>query len=120
MWDGLLPAAGIGDIGPLLDFGVASRGEAVDPTDQTDSGVSLSLEFPMKISSVESFKIEIPLSEEQQQRPCYHTSGVTRIRTTEGITGYGETFMDSGWNYGGVVHSNVINRASDIVPLIGN
>ena len=37
-----------------------------------------------------------------------------------GVAGYGETFMAQDWNYGGAVHPNVINRASDIVPLIGN
>ena len=48
----------------------------------------------MKITSVESFKIEIPISEEQQKLGYYNTTGVTRIRTDEGITGYGWCEVD--------------------------
>ena len=43
----------------------------------------------MKITSVESFKVEIPISEEQEKLRYYHKTGVTRIRTDEGITGHG-------------------------------
>ena len=49
----------------------------------------------MKITSVESFNIEIPTSEEQQRLRYYHKTGVTRIRTDEGITGYGWSEVDS-------------------------
>ena len=49
----------------------------------------------MKITSVESFNIEIPISEEQQRLRYYNKTGVTRIRTDEGITGYGWSEVDS-------------------------
>ena len=48
----------------------------------------------MKIVSVESFRIEIPISEEQEHLRYYNTTGVTRIRTDEGITGYGWSEVD--------------------------
>ena len=49
----------------------------------------------MKITSVESFKVEIPISEEQQKLRYYHKTAVTRIRTDEGITGYGWSEIDA-------------------------
>ena len=48
----------------------------------------------MKITSIESFGVEVPLSGKQQQRGHYNTSGITRIKTDEGITGYGFTEVD--------------------------
>ena len=49
----------------------------------------------MKITSVESFKVDIPISEEQQKLRYYHKTAVTRIRTDEGITGYGWSEIDA-------------------------
>ena len=49
----------------------------------------------MKITSVDSFRVEVPVSEEQRQLRTYHTTGVTRIRTDEGITGYGFKEVDA-------------------------
>ena len=49
----------------------------------------------MKITSVESFKIEIPISAEQQELGYYHNTAVTRIRTDAGITGYGWSDVDA-------------------------
>ncbi|MDP6778857.1 MAG: mandelate racemase/muconate lactonizing enzyme family protein [Candidatus Latescibacteria bacterium] len=43
----------------------------------------------MKIVEVESFKVEVPLTAEQRTRNCYNSTGITRIRTDEGVTGYG-------------------------------
>jgi len=48
----------------------------------------------MKITSVESFKIETPISAEQRQQQCYHKTGLTRLRTNEGLTGYGWSEVD--------------------------
>jgi len=49
----------------------------------------------MKITEVESFRVTVPISEAQQQQRCYHTTGVTRIRTDAGITGYGFNEVDA-------------------------
>ena len=49
----------------------------------------------MKITEVESFRVEIPISEEQRQTRCYNTTGVTRIRTDTGLTGYGFSEVDA-------------------------
>ncbi len=49
----------------------------------------------MKITAVDSFRVEVPISEEQRQLRYYHTTGVTRIRTDEGITGYGFKEVDA-------------------------
>ncbi len=49
----------------------------------------------MKITSVESFSIEIPISAEEQTLGYYHKSAVIRIRTDEGITGYGWSGIDA-------------------------
>ena len=49
----------------------------------------------MKITSVESFRIEIPITEDQKQLRYYNKTGVTRIRTDEGITGYGWECVDA-------------------------
>jgi D-galactarolactone cycloisomerase len=49
----------------------------------------------MEITSVESFKVAVPISEEQQKLNYYHQSGVTRIRTSDGITGYGWSEVDA-------------------------
>ena len=43
----------------------------------------------MKVTSVESFRVEVPISEEERQKRYYNSSAITRIRTDEGITGYG-------------------------------
>ena len=43
----------------------------------------------MKIVEVESFRVEVPLTDEQRERNFYNSTGITRIRTDEGITGYG-------------------------------
>ncbi|HCK08241.1 MAG: hypothetical protein CME21_10250 [Gemmatimonadetes bacterium] len=48
----------------------------------------------MKITSVESFNIEIPITAEQEELRYYNKTGVTRIRTDEGITGYGWASVD--------------------------
>jgi L-alanine-DL-glutamate epimerase-like enolase superfamily enzyme len=48
----------------------------------------------MKITSVESFKLEIPITEDQKRLRYYNKTGVTRIRTDEGITGYGWAEVD--------------------------
>ena len=48
----------------------------------------------MRITSVESFDVEIPISEEQREQKVYHKTGITRIRTDEGITGYGWAAVD--------------------------
>ena len=48
----------------------------------------------MKITSVESFNIEIPITAEQEELRYYNKTGVTRIRTDEGITGYGWSSVD--------------------------
>ena len=49
----------------------------------------------MKITSVESFRIEIPITEEQARLRYYNKTGVTRIRTDAGITGYGWAELDA-------------------------
>ena len=43
----------------------------------------------MKVTSVESFRVEVPISEEERQRRYYNSSAITRVRTDEGIIGYG-------------------------------
>ena len=48
----------------------------------------------MKITSVESFRVEVPISEEERQRRYYNSSAITRIRTDEGITGYSFEAVD--------------------------
>ena len=49
----------------------------------------------MKITSVESFRIETPITDKQRELRCYNKTGVTRIRTDEGITGYGWAECDA-------------------------
>ena len=49
----------------------------------------------MRITSVESFRVETPLTDEQRGEGYYNSSGVTRIRTDEGITGYGFNEVDA-------------------------
>ena len=49
----------------------------------------------MKITSVESFDVEVPVTDEQLELGCCHRSGVTRIRTDEGLTGYGWSRVDA-------------------------
>jgi L-alanine-DL-glutamate epimerase-like enolase superfamily enzyme len=50
----------------------------------------------MKITAVESFNVEVPLSDEQQGvEGLYNRSGITRIRTDSGITGYGFSCVDA-------------------------
>ena len=43
----------------------------------------------MKITEVESFDVEVPLAEDQSGKGYYNATGLTRIRTDDGITGYG-------------------------------
>ena len=49
----------------------------------------------MKIRSVESFDVEVPVSAEQRELGCCCRSGVTRIRTDKNITGYGWSRVDA-------------------------
>jgi L-alanine-DL-glutamate epimerase-like enolase superfamily enzyme len=50
----------------------------------------------MKITKVESFRVEVPLTGKQQGTAGYYNStGITRVRTDEGITGYGFTKCDA-------------------------
>lgn len=49
----------------------------------------------MKITSVESFQVEIPIPEAQVARRYYRSTGVTRVRTDAGITGYGWSAVDA-------------------------
>ena len=42
----------------------------------------------MKITAVESFDLQLPASEEEQSLGAITTTGVTRVRTDAGITGY--------------------------------
>ena len=49
----------------------------------------------MKITAIESFNIEIPITEQQEQLRYCNKTGVTRIRTDEGITGYGWAAVDA-------------------------
>ena len=48
----------------------------------------------MKITAVDSFRIELPLSPEQRQRGFCNASGITKISTDEGIMGYGFQEVD--------------------------
>ena len=48
----------------------------------------------MKITSVESFRVEVPISEEERRKRYYNSSAITRIHTDEGITGYGFEAVD--------------------------
>ncbi len=50
----------------------------------------------MKVTSVESFRVEVPISEEERQRRYYNSSAITRVHTDEGITGYGFEPVDVG------------------------
>ena len=43
----------------------------------------------MNITQVESFRVEVPLSAAQRRGGYYNTTGITRVRTDAGITGYG-------------------------------
>ena len=44
----------------------------------------------MKITAVESFRVQVPLTDAQQEKQGYYnTTGITRIRTDAGITGHG-------------------------------
>jgi len=58
----------------------------------------------MKITGVESFRVEVPLTDEQQKtqddeqqkkQTYYNSSGITQVRTDEGITGYGFNVCDA-------------------------
>ena len=49
----------------------------------------------MKITSVESFRVEVPLGEGQGDGHRYNSSGITRIRADEGIVGYGFSACDA-------------------------
>ena len=43
----------------------------------------------MKIVDVDSFMVEVPLTDDQVGKRMYNNTGVTRVRTDAGITGYG-------------------------------
>jgi len=50
----------------------------------------------MKITEVESFRVEVPLTDAQREKQGYYNStGITRVRTDAGITGYGFTVCDA-------------------------
>ncbi|MFH1567293.1 MAG: mandelate racemase/muconate lactonizing enzyme family protein [Gemmatimonadota bacterium] len=49
----------------------------------------------MKITEVTSFRVEVPLTPEQEGRHCYNRTGITRIRTDAGIIGYGFAECDA-------------------------
>jgi L-alanine-DL-glutamate epimerase-like enolase superfamily enzyme len=50
----------------------------------------------MKITEVESFRVEVPLTEDQQGTAgYYHSTGITRVRTDAGIAGYGFAVCDA-------------------------
>ena len=50
----------------------------------------------MKITEVESFRVQVPLTEQQQGTAGYYNStGITRVRTDGGIVGYGFTECDA-------------------------
>ena len=49
----------------------------------------------MKITEVDSFQVEVPLTAAQEGRHCYNRTGITRLRTDAGITGYGFTACDA-------------------------
>ena len=50
----------------------------------------------MKITSVESFRVEVPFERGQQDKVgYYHSTGITRLRTDAGITGYGFSQSES-------------------------
>ena len=50
----------------------------------------------MKITGVESFRVEVPLTDEQREKQgYYHATGITRVRTDAGVTGYGFTACDA-------------------------
>ncbi len=50
----------------------------------------------IKITEVESFRVEVPLTEQQQGAAGYYNStGITRVLTDEGIIGYGFTECDA-------------------------
>ena len=49
----------------------------------------------MRITSVESFRVEVPLAAGQDGEHLYNTSGITRIRTDEDLVGYGFTECDA-------------------------
>ena len=42
----------------------------------------------MKITAVECFDLRLPASESERAKGAITTTGVTRVRTDEGITGY--------------------------------
>ena len=48
----------------------------------------------MKVTEVDSFQVEVPLTAEQTNRSCYNSTGITRIRTDAGFTGYGFAQVD--------------------------
>lgn len=49
----------------------------------------------MRVTEVESFHVEVPLTADQEGRHLYNHTGITRIRTDAGITGYGFTACDA-------------------------
>jgi len=49
----------------------------------------------MEITQVESFSVEVPLTPAQEGRHCYNRTGITRIRTDAGLTGYGFATCDA-------------------------
>ena len=49
----------------------------------------------MKVTAVESFRVEVPLSSEKLPWTHYNTADITRIRTDQGLTGYGFHLVDT-------------------------
>ena len=49
----------------------------------------------MKVTAVESFSVEVPLSNEKLLQTHYNTANITRIRTDQGLTGYGFHLVDA-------------------------
>ncbi|SVB96592.1 uncharacterized protein METZ01_LOCUS249446, partial [marine metagenome] len=49
----------------------------------------------MKVTAVESFRVEVPLSSEKLPWTHYNTADITRIHTDQGLTGYGFHLVDT-------------------------
>jgi L-alanine-DL-glutamate epimerase-like enolase superfamily enzyme len=47
------------------------------------------------ITGVDSFRVEVPLTGAQRRMGCCNATGITRIRTDSGITGYGFAEVDA-------------------------
>ena len=49
----------------------------------------------MKVTAVESFRVEVPLSNEKLLQTHLNTANITRIRTDQGLTGHGFHLVDA-------------------------